>query len=205
MQQKYRSYTIKVIQDTDPINPREEWENLGIMLCSHKNYILGDEQIKISDFNSWEDVENHLIKEGAIGLQRMYMLDHSGITINTTGFDYPWDSGQIGFIYTTREKIQKSFTNWKYLTRNRIEFIEDLLLDEVKVYNDYLTGNVWGYEIEKAGESLDSCWGYFGDTGCMIKEAKSIIDHIIETEIREKYPLSFIFPEMKEHILTQYT
>lgn len=28
----------------------------------------------------------------------LYLYDHSGITMNTTGFSCPWDSGQVGWI-----------------------------------------------------------------------------------------------------------
>jgi hypothetical protein len=33
----------------------------------------------------------------------LYLYDHSGITMNTTGFSCPWDSGQVGWIYTSKE------------------------------------------------------------------------------------------------------
>ena len=33
----------------------------------------------------------------------LYLYDHSGITMNTTGFSCPWDSGQVGWIYAFKE------------------------------------------------------------------------------------------------------
>jgi hypothetical protein len=54
--------------------------------------------------------------------------------------------------------------------------VEEILKSEVKVYDLFITGNVWGYTIEsvKDCESCgskthgdedvdDSCWGFFGD------------------------------------------
>jgi len=40
--------------------------------------------------------------------------------------------------------------------------------EEVKTYDAYLTGKVFGYVVEgKDGEALDSSWGYVGDLeGC---------------------------------------
>ncbi len=38
------------------------------------------------------------------------LYDHSGITMNTTGFHCPWDSGQVGYIYVMPEDIRKEFS-----------------------------------------------------------------------------------------------
>ena len=49
----------------------------------------------------------------------LYLYDHSGITMNTTGFNDRWDSGQVGFIYTTKDRVtelmgEKNVTkDWK--------------------------------------------------------------------------------------------
>ncbi|SHF15500.1 hypothetical protein SAMN02745133_01946 [Desulforamulus putei DSM 12395] len=37
----------------------------------------------------------------------LYLYDHSGITMNTTGFSCPWDSGQVGWIYCSKERFRK--------------------------------------------------------------------------------------------------
>jgi hypothetical protein len=38
------------------------------------------------------------------------------------------------------------------------------LIGEVKTYDDYLTGNVYGYKvIDEQGNEEDSCWGYYGE------------------------------------------
>lgn len=39
----------------------------------------------------------------------LYLYDHSGITMNTTGFSCPWDSGQVGWIYASKEDALKEF------------------------------------------------------------------------------------------------
>lgn len=36
-------YRVKVEHDHDPLNPRTEWDNLGKMICFHRDYNLGDE------------------------------------------------------------------------------------------------------------------------------------------------------------------
>jgi hypothetical protein len=111
----------------------------------------------------------------------LYLYDHSGITMNTAGFACKWDSGQVGFIYATKEKIREVF-GWKRLTKKRLQQIQDILDGEVKTYDQYLTGDVYGYTIEKNGEHIDSCWGYYGQEDCL-NEAKSIIDHYEKKEV----------------------
>lgn len=56
---EYRDCTIKIEHDPDPENPRE-WGNLGIMVCWHRRYKLGDVQPK-GDAEDY--INDHLISE----------------------------------------------------------------------------------------------------------------------------------------------
>jgi len=63
----------------------------------------------------------------------------------------------------------------------------DLLRGEINAYDDYLTGNVYGYTIEptdknKSIECDDSCWGFYGDheNSGLLESAKGSIDYAIE-------------------------
>ena len=49
----------------------------------------------------------------------------------------------------------------------------------------YLSGDVWGYVINDGGKNEDSCWGFYGDDYCL-SEAKSIVDCMIQRELKEK-------------------
>lgn len=187
-------HRVKIVPDSDPTSPRD-WDNLGTMVCWHRNYNLGDEQPSQSpeDFRMdlacelddtlearlerksdwWED----RYPAGSYGSERwkewsrememdlketvqavldkhivelpLYLYDHSGITMNTSGFSCRWDSGQVGFIYVTKEKIRKEY-GWKRITQARKEKIYRYLKNEVKTYNHYLTGQVYGFKHEVA-------------------------------------------------------
>ena len=51
------------------------------------------------------------------------------------------------------------------------------LRQEVETYSQYLSGDVYGYEIHKHGEVVDSCWGFYGyDTA--EEEAKAQLKYI---------------------------
>ena len=146
-------YTIEIHRDDSHNESPREWENLGTMVCWHSKYQLGDEQGFDNDNANWR---NFIVLP-------LYLYDHSGITINTTGFSCQWDSGQVGYIYVSIKHVKKEY-NWKRLTKKRREQIEQYLKNEVEVYDDYLTGNVYGYIIkDKDDEQIDSCWGYYGD------------------------------------------
>ncbi len=110
-------------------------------------------------------IEKHVV------MLSLYLYDHGGITMNTGGFSCPWDSGQVGYIYATREMIQQEYGK-QPLTRTLRARVEDLLRGEVKCYDQYLRGDVWGVVIEEYDEAsdpdahyateIDACWGFFG-------------------------------------------
>jgi len=183
MEKEIGKYKIEVVQDEHAYNPRED-DNLGTMICIHRRYDLGDKHDYDSgDYNSWEEMKNAIIKNENVGvILPLYLYDHSGITMNTTGFHCPWDSGQVGFIFISKEKMRKEY-GYKRITKELKDRVREYLIDEVKTYDQYLTGDVYGYRITdtETDEEIDSCWGYYGDDYCM-SEAESIVNHIIEKE-----------------------
>ncbi len=162
---EYKGYAIEIYQDEYPTDPRS-WDNLGTMVCFHKRYNLGDSH----DFRR-EDAGNDLddlavcieeTEDDKILWLPLYLYDHSGITMNTTGFSCPWDSGTVGLIYITYTKLRYEYS-WKNLTKQRKDRIYTYLDSEVKEYDLFLTGEVYGYIIKDAdGNDLDSCWGFSG-------------------------------------------
>jgi hypothetical protein len=116
-------------------------------------------------------MEKYLINDlDAAVILPIYMYDHSGITINTTGFSCPWDSGQVGFIYVTKQEVRDNY-KVKRITNKLRDRVEKVLQDEVKTMDYYVTGEVYGYQVIKRSleegqvreEILDSCSGFYGD------------------------------------------
>ena len=157
-------YTGEIYPNQDAESPRE-WDNVGIMICFHKRYSLGDKHdLKSNSFGGWEEVKEYLIKEmKAKIILPLYLYEHSGITISTTPFSCRFDSGQVGFIYTTAEKIKEAY-GVKHITKKVLEKATKCLQGEVETYDQYLTGEVYGYKVfDEYGEEYDSCWGFYGD------------------------------------------
>lgn len=171
--EEYRGVAFEVMFDEDCESPRE-WDNMGTMICNHRRYNLGDESFNPEHYNGWEDMREQLEKDNAVVLP-LYLYDHSGITMNTTGFSCPWDSGQVGFIVVSREKILKEYGGTR-LTKKKIEKARKCLIGEVETYDQYLCGDVYGYLIEAYN---NSCWGFFGEESA-IEEAKKMIDYYLD-------------------------
>ena len=161
---KVGAKTVKLVYDEDPESPRT-WDNLSTMVCFHKRYELGDKDhgYNDKDYGSWAEVRAAIEKrEDPAVILPLYMYDHSGITIRTTPFHCPWDSGQIGWVFVTKKKLREEYKS-KRVTKKMIEQATKNVLAEVEAYDDYLTGNVFGFVIEDAeGKELDSCWGFYG-------------------------------------------
>jgi len=106
----------------------------------------------------------------------LYLYDHSGITMNTTGFHCPWDSGQVGFIHVSLDDVRREYGVQRVSPKLR-RTVEDVLRAEVGTYDDYLRGNIYGFVIERDGDHVDSCWGYFGDyEDQCLREARQCCD-----------------------------
>ena len=190
MEKKIGKYLIEVVQDNDPESPRS-WDNLGTMVCFHRNYTLGDKHdYKTENFNGWDDMEKSLIKEHDVCvILPLYLYDHSGITMNTTGFSCRWDSMKVGFIYISKEKVRKEY-NVKRINNKLKERITEYLIGEVKTYDQFLTGDIYGYKIFEVSQcslghehkqEKSSCWGFYGEEECM-KEGEGIVEYYIEED-----------------------
>lgn len=173
---EYRDLTITIHIDENPMDVRKEFDNLGKMLCFHSRYTLGDEHS--FDIDETKDIYND---ENNIALP-LFLYDHSGITMNTKGFKCPWDSGQVGIIFVTKEAIRNEY-NWKRISKSRLAKIYSYLKNEIETYDDYIRGNVYGYTTENNDEIGDSCWGFYGydhEKSGLLEMAQNSIDCYLE-------------------------
>ena len=100
--------------------------------------------------------------------------------MSTGRFSCPWDSGQVGIIYMLREQILKQFGG-KLLTKKKREQARDLMQSEVEEYDQYLTGDVYGYVVtDPLGNDVDSCWGFYGLEWAR-QEATAALEHATST------------------------
>ena len=173
-----------IFQDVNALDPLDDFDHEERMVCFHRRYRLGDDHnYRQDDYSSWAELKRAILRDnkGAVILP-LYLYDHSGITISTTSFNDRWDSGQVGFIYLTKEGMKKYYG--ESMPRYWRKRADEILLGAVKTYDDYLTGNVYGFKIERKvegeWEKEDSCWGFIGDI-----ETSGIMDEM-PSELKEK-------------------
>lgn len=185
METEQKNLHITIYLDEHAQDPRE-WDNLGTMVCAHRRYNLGDVQVKdeveayeemlpddvfagdIEEECSDPDYEGEYLARLKAEAEKnnvilpLYLYDHGGISMRTTTFACPWDSGQVGFIYVSLKKLIEE----KVVDENGepdIERARECLRSEVKVYDQHLRDDCYGFEItDEDGEVVDSCWGFYG-------------------------------------------
>jgi hypothetical protein len=175
-------YRVSLIQDMDAMNPRGGFDNAGKMVCWHRRYELGDKH----NFSSNQDFQDWWEDNGKGGvILPLALMDHSGLSMwvgsGPSVFDPGgWDSGQVGWIYATKETIESEWGKDKKAREQAKKYLEG----EVEVYNCYLTGDVYGYVLEGPEGEIDSCWGFYGHKDAE-EEAKRVLAAHLKGDVEE--------------------
>lgn len=181
--EEYRGYTINIYYDESGESPRD-WDNFGTIYSNSRSYNPDKhsiEEIMNDSHNGFSDD----FKENYIWL-KVYGYEHGGLTIraseNGNPFACPFDSGLFGIIAVSKAEAVRQFGK-KICTKKVRDKALECLRGEIETLDLYYTGQVYGYEaVDAEGESVDSCWGYYGDEGIkyILSEAKDAIDYEIE-------------------------
>ena len=181
---------------------RDKWEE-----SDSYEFTFKGETRDCFDFGNPSDVWQAIQLCSDIISQPLYLYDHSGISISTSSFSCPWDSGQVGFAFVTYAKIREE-QSCKIVTAKGRNWAAQRIDSETRVYGQYLTGQVFGFIVQVATEwesesychatgereaiaseweDLDSCWGYYGnfDESGLASEALSAIVHDMRNRPQE--------------------
>jgi len=155
-----------LVPDQDRVNPFEDFDQLGTLVTWHQRYEFGGVN-GADEYGTPKDFLDEAKRKGYLYLS-VFLYDHSGLTVSTTHFSCPWDSGPIGFIYVTLEKLKEEYGDNPLAAKHAKRCMQG----EIEALDQYLTGDVWGVVIEKEtecgecghkeDEHLDSCWGFYG-------------------------------------------
>lgn len=172
MQTAENGLTLKISYDENAESPREYRDNAGTMLCWHRRYNLGDKH----DFEHPQDFVDSEAKNAFVMLP-LYLYDHSGLAISTHSFigravHAEWDSGQVGFIYISADKV-KDKTGVEPIEENK-ERVKSILESEVEEYDQYLNGEAYSFEItDENGEFVAGGNNYYANSmGNAVREMK---------------------------------
>jgi len=162
---EHRGYTIEIHRDAcTPESPRD-WCNLGTIIAWHKNFQFSDEDAP--DCASPQDFEEWAQEEEIPFCFPLFMFEHGPIALSLANFDDPWDSGQVGYVYVTNQRISESYDEHLGIGgKPTEEQIYKIMQAEVETLAAYANGEVYGYTVtDPEGLEIDSCWGFIGESG----------------------------------------
>ena len=180
----YKGYKIEICYDDCAESP-ESWGDDNLFLVGYHRDFWVDKNKKISQglaqciFNKGKYEDGSINDEAKDYLKKYHIFPlsayiHSGVRLYLEDYKVcQWDSCQVGLVFVAKEE-------WK--TRKSAEKTAESYL---KTWNDYLSGQVYGFRVlDKDEEEIGSCWGFYGDEGIKdaIKEAQGEIDFNIEEE-----------------------
>lgn len=162
-------YTVKIYQDADAESPEsmtDDSERRVCFLATTRNRYF---EVRADGFNP-EDVGDDARRadiEQSHHVYPLYAYIHGGVALSlgrAGQFSDQWDSGQIGNVFVTRDTSEITDP----------DKCADGLVEE---WNQYLSGDVYGYVIEDGeGAHVDSCWGFYGIEYCKEEARASVPD-----------------------------
>lgn len=166
MQEKteYKGLSIRIEPDQDAESP-DQWGNTDMFLVGfHREFAVNRDGFGLevaravfdSDYADDESVADRakkIKKEYHVFPLEAYI--HSGVSLSIGGEgkfpDRQWDVSQLGAVFVEKKQWRK------------VESARKAARSLIETWNQYLSGDVWGYVVEdQDGESLDSCWGFYG-------------------------------------------
>lgn len=175
--------TLCVEKDPKPTSPRSLESNLSSMyvllqpceLRFAKYPVMGDSHHYTSgQFGSWDEFRKWLVQhERARYMSPLYFSDHehaisSSCMLHTTVSNFPHSNTQIGYMFTTWARIER-----REISCSRVD---EIMCEELKQYNHYLTGNIWRYIISaENNKELESASGF-----CSEEEARKAGEKMLE-------------------------
>jgi len=204
----YKGYSIDIFPDECDESPRV-WDNLSTLVCWHKRMNIGDKNFNLDvekQVHAFNEVINEAKKNGDL-MYPLYIYDHSGVSLSvhrTYPYNDPWDAGQVGIVIVSKKDIREAY-NVKKVTKQIKEKVFSVVENEIKTYNQYLNGEVYGYVTYDSNGEVDSCWGFYDKDEC-IDEAKGMIDHLVKEKVKRhcnkvKQWIKHKVPLLKRHSL----
>lgn len=228
------SFTIRIYPDYDAENPRKDREQFGTLLFfDDRNKDLADRAptweeeraLTHNDAAAADDLDalvRHLTRNGAIGpilavegLTGPYQVLRAWRLADVDADD--WAAGRFGIFFTTRDALSAAgHPADAHPALAASGELETWLHAELDEYNDYLSGNVYGYVVKPVDRTLrgghgivgwstaagelvpvygdplrESCWGFYGLDYCT-DEAKRVAERLeadLETAVRARTAL----------------
>lgn len=170
----HHGITVEIHQDEDAESPRA-WGDDGLFLvANHRDFYVpepGEKRIH----DDWETLVERYKKTHWIFHVEAYI--HSGVRLalsNCGNFpDRQWDVSQVGGIFAAKKEWRLSASALKSAKGH------------IDTWNQYLSGDVWGYVVGEDTPFEESCWGFYGIDYCR-EQAKDMADYVAKKVKEEK-------------------
>lgn len=189
-----RDVEIRIFRDDFAQSPHD-WENDDAFLVyEHRQFNVDVEGFKPREI--FEVLKNNNIPEAErdedwiydnqydeYKIFVVYAYIHSGVSLSLGNSDYPfndrWDVSTTGFVVINKAEFD-----------NNEETMQKAAESLIKDWNDYLSGNVYGWEVLEKNIVVDSTFGYYGDYnsegGCLAEARAFAKDFIIQIKKSDK-------------------
>lgn len=204
-----------------------EWESTGCLVSEDLRRVSGPLHAVsgLLDYLDRFELEDLLSKSNNVIVKPLYLYDHSGITISTGSFlgrapHAEWDSGQVGYIHMDKKTAIENLAiptenGSERLTSKTWKARADKYMEaDVVEYDNYLRGDIFGYQTYEGFDLVDSCWGFNPGSGdieqLMKEELGGWFGSGLEFEYTSEPDFEIIcylhnqdFPELRERIEKQ--
>lgn len=207
-------YTLRVEYEDSPCNPREWDSEVSTMLCGHRRYNLGDEQLT-GNYNSMlEEAQHYIVSHNYLEFERFVKSqefkeeEHDQLQA--------WEEEEIKTCNIVREFTSTHFVilpiymyehsgialstgkfscSWdsgllgviftKITPQSCPESVKEDLERQVENYSRYVNGDVFRWEIrDSEGNFVESCGGYYGDEDYCEKEGLQELETLLKEQIQ---------------------
>ena len=155
---------IRILHDNNPETPAEWGDNNLFLVHYHRSFHIMNDAITEDDAREFYQ-GNPISQQESYHIFPVAAYIHSGVhlSIGDGGHypDYRWDVSHVGLVLASKSEWPDE--------SDALKVAQSL----ITTWNDYLSGNVWGYIVDRPvkcevcghveWEDLDSCWGYYGD------------------------------------------
>lgn len=175
-------YRIRIEQDLDAECPFDNDEGMGEFYSLYRFSKTRDKAIEIIESENPDCV-----------ILSCYSHGGEAWSVKGEGMQCQWDTAGVAGVWMPNTVLLdelKGLTGEKRRARC-IEFARQAM----DTYNQYCSGDVWGYVIEKQNhcdkcqhdewEIIDSCWGFYGQDTCK-EEAENSLEFIAPVKVTIK-------------------
>lgn len=170
-------FRVRIIQDTDPMNP-EEGDAPVYLAHFHRQFEHVSDDLPFASMEGMSAfLDGDWREDWAIFPVDSYI--HGGIVLALVGSDEAnslpdrrWDVSRVGAILVRKDG------GWG-------GSLYEVAEAHLKAWNQYLSGDVYGFVIDKASkcdccghvdhEDVESCWGFYGSEDCK-SEANAVAE-----------------------------